>query len=415
MRGAMHTLLHLRLLIRWMLFSLLIGVLLGFIGAAFVWCIGWATGFRAEHKWCYLLLPAGGLLIVWLYRVTHDKHDRGTNMVLASLRSEAQLPMQMAPLIFVSTVITHFCGGSAGREGAALQLGGSLAGIIGKLFRVREKDQRTLILTGMSAAFSAIFRTPAAACVFAMEVGCVGTMQYAALVPCTIASLTASFVAERLGFPLAHYEILEIPELGPVTAAKTLLLGLCCAALSILFCVLLHRTEHLFKKLFKSRYLRIVSAAVLLLVMGLLVRSEDYFGIGGSIIHRAVAGEAVWYAFLLKMLFTAVTLGGGFKGGEIVPSFFVGATFGCMFGHIAGISPSLCAAIGMVALFCGVTNCPLAALFISAELFGMESVPYCLLVIAVSYLLSGYYGLYKEQRFFISKFADEHVHHKTRK
>lgn len=412
---SIHALLHFRLLLRWCVLSLVIGSLLGVIGAVFVWCIGFGTEFRTAHKWCYLLLPVGGILIVWLYRVTHDKHDKGTNMVLASLRSEAELPVQMAPLIFISTIITHFVGGSAGREGAALQLGGSLGDLLGRLVRLREKDKRILIHSGMSAAFSAIFRTPVAAAVFAMEVGCVGTMQYAALVPCVIASLTASYVAELLGFPLAHYEVLSVPELTPVTAAKTLLLGMFCAALSIVFCIILHRAEHLMKRYFKNPYGRIAAAGGMLLLLGAIFRSEAYFGIGGETIVNAIGGRAVWYAFLLKMLFTAITLGGGFKGGEIVPSFFVGATFGCIFGQIVGISPSLCAAAGMVALFCGVTNCPLAALFISAELFGMNCVPFCLLVIAVSYLLSGYYGLYREQRFYVSKFADGHVHHKTRK
>ena len=414
LRLSMHALLHFRLLLRWLLFSVILGCTLGVVGAAFVWCISFGTQFHATHQWVYLLMPFGGLLIVFLYRVTKDKHDKGTNMILASLRSEAQLPVQMAPLIFVTTIITHFVGGSAGREGAALQLGGSLGDLFGKALQLREKDKRILIHAGMSAAFSSIFRTPVAGAIFAMEVGCVGTMQYAALVPCVIASLTASFVVEQLGFPLAHFEIAEIPALTPVTAGKTLLLGIFCAALSILFCVILHRTEHGLKKLLPNPYLRVAAAGTLLVLLGILLRTEDYFGIGTESILGAVNGEAVWYAFVLKMIFTAITLGGGFKGGEIVPSFFVGATFGCVFGHIAGISPSLCAAVGMVALFCGVTNCPLASLFISAELFGMASVPYCLLVVAVSYLLSGYYGLYKEQRFYYSKFSDEHIHHKTR-
>ncbi len=415
LHSTMHAMLHLRLLLRWVLLSVLLGLLLGIVGAAFVYGISIGTSFRLAHKWCYLLMLPGGLLIVWLYRVTHDKHDKGTNMVLASLRSEAQLPVQMAPLIFISTIITHFVGGSAGREGAALQLGGSLGHMIGRLINLREKDKRILILTGMSAAFSAIFRTPTAAAIFAMEVGCVGAMQYAALVPCVIASLTASFLADRLGFPLAHYIVTDIPPITPVTAGKTFLFGVLCAALSILFCIMLHRTEHYMKKYIKNPYLRILTASVLLLILGVVCRSEAYFGIGSDTIVNAIAGNAVWYAFLLKMLFTAVTLGGGFKGGEIVPTFFIGATFGCVFGQIAGLSPSLCAAVGMIALFCGVTNCPLASLFIAAELFGMDAVPYCLLVVAVSYLLSGYYGLYKEQRFHYSKFADEHIHHKTRK
>ncbi|MBQ9110769.1 MAG: chloride channel protein [Oscillospiraceae bacterium] len=414
MHSATHILLHFRLLLRWVVFGALLGVIMGLVGAAFVHCIHAGTAFRESHPWVLLTLPVGGLLIVWLYRITRNHNDKGTNMVIASIRSEAELPMQMAPLIFISTIITHTCGGSAGREGAALQLGGSIGSMLGKGFKLRERDRRILILAGMSAAFSAIFRTPIAAAIFAMEVGCIGAMHYAALVPCAVASLTASFTAEQLGLPLSHYNVAEIPELTAGAGLKIVLLGVLCAGVSIAFCTLLHKTEHLLEKKFPNPYLRILTAAFLLLGLGLVFRTTDFFGIGETAIHGAIAGETVWYAFLVKMLFTAVTIGGGFKGGEIVPSFFIGATFGCLFGQIAGLSPSLCAAAGMMALFCGVTNCPLATLFISAELFGMECVPFCLLVIAVSYLLSGYYGLYSEQKFMYSKFADAPVHHRTR-
>ncbi len=388
---------------------------MGIIGAAFVYSIQWATAFRTAHPWVLLTLPAGGLLIVWLYRITHDQHDRGTNMVLASLRSEGELPVQMAPLIFVSTVITHFCGGSAGREGAALQLGGSVGSQFGRLLRFNERDRRVMILCGMAAAFSAIFRTPVAASIFAMEVVCVGEMHYAALVPCTAASLSASWTAGKLGLPLAKYTVVEIPTFQLIPAAKILLLGVLCAAVSVLFCIMLHQCERLMSRFLPNPYLRILAASGILWVLILVVRNQDYLGIGADVITNAVQGKVVWYAFLAKMFFTAVTLGGGYKGGEIVPSFFIGAAFGCLFGHIAGLSPSLCAAAGMTALFCGVTNCPLASLIIAAELFGMEGIPYYLLAIAVSYLLSGYYGLYGEQSFLSSKFTGGHVSHKTRK
>ena len=414
LHSLIHILLQLRLLLRWVVLALVLGAVLGVVGAAFVWCIAAGTEFRSEHQWCYLLLPVGGAAIVFLYHITKDKHDKGTNMVIASIRSEAQLPVQMAPLIFIATIITHFVGGSAGREGAALQLGGSLGDLFGRVLHLREKDKRTVIITGMSAAFSAIFRTPVAASIFAMEVGTVGTMQYSALVPAVIGSLTASYIAGKLGFPLARYDVYPVPEFTPLNAFKTVLLGICCALLSILFCVILHRSEHVMRRKFRNPYLRILIASGVLILLGIVLHTEEYFGTGGSIIVRAIGGEAHWYAFFLKMIFTAVTLSGGFKGGEIVPSFFVGATFGCIFGHVMGISPSLCAAVGMIALFCGVTNCPLASLFISAELFGLGCVPYCLLVIAVSYLLSGYYGLYKTQKFRYSKFANERIHHKTR-
>lgn len=272
-----------------------------------------------------------------------------------------------------------------------------------------------MILCGMSAAFSAIFRTPIAAAVFAMEVGCVGAMQYAALVPCTISSLTASYLASKLGIPLAHFSVTQMPGLHPLPALKILLLGILCAAVSILFCILLHQCEKWLKQKFPNPYLRILAASGILLLLLLLLRSRDYLGVGTNVISSAIAGKVVWYAFLAKMLFTAVTLGGGFKGGEIVPSFFIGATFGCLFGQLLHLSPSFCASVGMIALFCGVTNCPLASLLIAIELFGAQGTPYYLLAIAVSYLLSGYYGLYREQKFLYSKFAEKPASHKTRR
>ncbi len=370
---------------------------------------------RMGHWWILLTLPLGGLLIVWLYRITHNQKDRGTNMVLASLCSETELPVQMAPLIFISTIITHLCGGSAGREGAALQLGGSIGNQLGRLFHLNERDKRVIILCGMSAAFSAIFRTPIAAPIFAMEVYCVGAMHYSALVPCTIASLSASWLAEACGIPLAKYQPLQIPDFQWLPAGKILLLGILCAGVSVLFCILLHQTEKKLSKYLPNPYLRILAASGMIWFLLLLVRNQDYLGIGTDSIMNAINGKVIWYAFLAKMVFTAVTLGGGFKGGEIVPSFFIGATFGCLFGQILNLSPSFCAAVGMIALFCGVTNCPLASLIISIELFGSAGAPYYLLAIAISYLLSGYYGLYGEQTFRSSKFTGGYVSHKTRK
>lgn len=395
--------------LRWGLFSILLGIVVGLVGVGFVYTIHAVTDIRIAFPWIILGLPVGGLLIVFLYRITRNHDDRGTNTVIASLRSEANIPAKMAPLIFVSAAITHLFGGSAGREGAALQIGGSIANIFARMIRLNEEEKRVLILAGMSAAFSAIFRTPIAAVVFAMEVGYIGVMRYSALLPCTIASVTASCVAQLFGIGLTKYSVLQIPAVTPLTILQTIVLGILCAVLSIVFCILLHSMEEWIEHRIRNPYLRIALAGIVIILLGLVFRSYDYFGVGEHMIHNAIAGETVWYAFLAKMLFTAVTLGGGFKGGEIVPTFFIGATFGCMMGSILGLSPSLCAALGMVALFCGVTNCPLASLLIAAELFGMECLPFSLIVIAVSYLLSGYQGLYKEQQFLYSKCKDEKI------
>lgn len=411
----LHAIVHARLFLRWVLLALIVGGLLGLVGAGFVHSVNAVTALRKAHLWIVLLLPAGGLLIVLLYHLCRSRNDRGTNQVLASIRSEAELPPQMAPLIFVSTVITHLFGGSAGREGAALQLGGSIANTMARLLHLRKRDKRVLILSGMSAAFSAIFGTPIAAVIFALEVGCVGSMQYAALVPCTVASLTASYLSGLLGATHEHYLVAGIPALDPLSVLKVLALGILCALVSILFCNTMQKTAALLRRFIKNPYLRILAAGAAVAICGLLLGTGDYFGTGSDVIVRAFTGDVDWYAFLLKILFTAVTLGGGYKGGEIVPTFFIGATLGCTAAPLLGLSPSLGAALGMAALFCAVTNCPLASLFIAAELFGMEAMPFFLLIIAVSYLLSGYWGLYKEQKFLQSKFTGAPVRHKTHK
>lgn len=317
-------------------------------------------------------------------------------MVLSTIHAETELPFKMAPLIFISTVITHLFGGSAGREGAALQLGGSIGNQLGRWFRLDDRDRRILVMCGMSAAFSAIFGTPIAAVVFAMEVVSVGVMYYAALVPCVFASLISFKVANHMGIGPNVFHLLDVPGFQLLPSIKVIVLAMLCAGLSVLFCIILHSLGDVYRATLKNPYVRIVFSAVIIILLTLCLQTDDYMGAGVPVIARAIQGSVHPTAFFWKIVFTALTLEAGFKGGEIVPSFFVGATFGCLFGQIAGISPSLCAGVGMVSVFCGVTNCPISSLLIAFELFGYDAVPYFMIAISVSFLLSGYYGLYHE-------------------
>lgn len=388
---------------KWLIFSLLTGVIVGSVGTAFAYCMQYVTAIRQNHVWLIGGLPFAGMLIVLLYKLCHQEHNKGTNMVITAIRTDELIHARTAPLIFISTLLTHICGGSAGREGAALQLGGSIGESIGRVFRFDEKDRTIIIMCGMSAAFSAVFGTPLAAVVFPMEMVSVGIMYYAALVPCTVASLTAHQIAVFFGVQGEHFEIGAIPELTAETVVKMGLIAILCAFLSILFCILLHQTEKYLKRWLKNPYLRIAVCGCGVIVLTLIF-GTDYNGTGMDVITQAVEGGQVYYgAFLLKLIFTALTLGSGYKGGEIVPSFFLGATFGCTLGNLLGISPMLCAAAGMAGVFCGVTNSPMTALFISFELFGMEGMFYYLIMIAICYMLSGYFGLYKSQKIMYSK------------
>lgn len=414
LKYTIHSVSHLRLFIRWLILSLVAGLVIGGIGSLFALCMTEATGLRSRYPWIMFFLPVGGLVIVFLYRLFKEQNDRGTNMVIASIHAEAEIPGKMAPMIFVSTIITHLVGGSAGREGAALQIGGSLGAVMGRLLKMNDTDRRVLVMCGMSAVFSAGFGTPLAAAIFALEIGSVGVMYYAALVPCAISSLTAWRLATWMGVRYDSFAKASFPELSIKGALFIVLLGILCAGVSVIFCIILHKTNSLMKKYLKNPYIRIVTAGCVLIAISLILGNQDFLGAGVPMIENALEGRAVWYAFLLKIVCTAITIEAGFKGGEIVPSFFIGATFGCLFGQITGFSPELCAAVGMVAIFCGVTNCPLTSLLIAFELFGFQQPWYILIGVAVSYMLSGYYGLYRDQRIVYSKYETKYINRHTK-
>lgn len=392
-------------LVKWLVIAGLVGVVVGFIASGFGHVLIYVQKLRADFPWIVLGLPIGGLVIVWLYRVSKNHDDRGTNTIVASIQENTEIPFKMAPLIFISTAITQLFGGSAGREGAALQLGGSIAKKIGKLIRLNENDQRTIIMCGMSAGFSALFGTPMAAAVFSLEVVSVGIMHYSALVPCVTASLIAHFVANFCQIPPEVFPVAGIPAMDIWGFLKTVGFASAAGGASILFCVILHTGEHIYEKYIKNPYIRIVLGGVLVVAFSALLGTGMYLGSGMGIIEDILhhGHSADWYSFLLKMVFTMLTLGAGFKGGEIVPSLCIGAALGSICAAVLGLPMELVAACGMVGVFCGVTNAPIASLLLSFELFGYEGMPYYLVTVAVSFLVSGCHSLYNRQKIVYSK------------
>ena len=398
-----------KILIKWLVIGTIVGLIVGTVSSLFGHALLFVNGFRTRNPLIVLGLPMAGLVIVFLYRFFKDADDKGTNMVITSIQSSTDIPFRMMPLIFVSTVLTHLCGGSAGREGAALQIGGSIANRLGKVMKLNEDDRHVIIMCGMSAGFSALFGTPMAAAVFSMEVVRVGVMHYAALVPCVTGALVGHFVAQFFGVPPEVFPVTGVQAMDPWGFIKVAAFAALVAGVSIIFCMILHTAEHLYEKYFRNPYLRIAVAGCVVVLLSMALRTDFYLGSGMGIIeHIFHEGHTEWYTFLLKMIFTALTLGAGFKGGEIVPSFCIGAAFGCAAAPLFGLPVSLVAACGMVGLFCGVTNSPLTSLLIAFELFGFEGMPYFLVTIAISYMLSGYFGLYRAQRIMYSK-TEDHV------
>lgn len=408
-----HNLNRIKTSVKWVIFSIISGIVVGGTGTLFYFCMSFVTLVRIKNPWMLLLLPVGGIIIAAAYRLLHNEKDTGTNLVLSAIHSGDELPLKMAPLIFISTLITHLFGGSVGREGAALQLGGSIGNGIGKLFRFDEKDKHIMIMCGMSAAFSALFGTPMAAAIFSMEVVSVGILHYAALVPCVISSLIAHEIALSFGIAGELFPLGTIPAFSLSSSIWITALAVLCAIVSVIFCIMLHQSENLYKRFLKNPYARAFTGGCLVIILTLLTGNQDYNGAGIPVMERCMEGTVRPEAFFLKMLFTAITLGAGFKGGEIVPSLFTGAAFGCLFGNVTGFSPQLCTAIGMTSVFCGVTNCPITSLLISFELFGYEGAPYFLLAVAFSYMLSGYYGLYHSQKIIYSKYKTNYINKKT--
>ena len=390
----------------WLTAALAVGAVCGLLGGLFAMAVEWATHARGEYAFLPWLMPVAGIAIAGLYRLLRLPLSIGTDEIISTVRTQERVPLAMAPAIFLSTVLTHLTGGSAGREGAALQLGGSIGAGMARILPLEKAGEkaendavRIFQLCGMAALFSALFGTPLAATVFVAEIIEVGRINGRALLPCLISAITAKLVALAIGTPAEVFPLAaSLATAEPLPLLKTALLGVACAIVAILFCTVMHRSSKLFRRLIPNDFLRVVAGAAAVIALALLVGTQDYRGGGMHVIHAALMGESVHpAAFLLKIAFTALSLGAGFKGGEIVPSFFIGACLGSTLAALIGFPPALGAAVGIIGLFCGVTNAPLASMLLAVELFGAEYALFFGVAAAVSYALSGHVSLYHAQ------------------
>lgn len=387
--------------LKWTAAAILTGGACGVVGAVFHRLVEQAGELFTSHGWLLYLLPLAGIAIVWLYHA--GGQDRGTDMVLHSVRTGEPVPPLAAVRIFIATALTHLCGGSAGREGAALIIGAGMASCAERVLRLKKRGAELMTMCGMSGLFSAVFGTPVTAAFFSLEVSSVGIMHYIGLYPCLAVSLIAWAVSRRLGTGDIGLPEIALPAENVGTLLRVAALALLCALCSILFLSVMHLVGHLYRRWMKNLYLRAAAGGALVAAVTLLLGARDYNGAGMGVVAAAVAGHAVPWAFLAKILLTALTMGAGFKGGEIVPAFFIGATLGCTVGPLLGLDPGFAAAVGLVALFCSVVNCPVASILLSVELFGGGGLAFFAVACGVSYLMSGYYSLYAEQRIVYAK------------
>lgn len=391
--------------VQWLILSVITGIAGGAVGVTFYKALALAGQLCEQDPrliWC---LPVFGLLITFLYQKSSMLTNRGTNGIFEAVRAGHKVHFRLTWLVYVCTFLTHLGGGSAGREGAALQIGGSIGNTLARMAKMPPRSVRILTMCGMSAMFSTLFNTPLTAAIFCMEIIDVGVLPYAAMLPCLCSAMVAYYMAGQSGIHPHFYHLPNAPqELLLSDLLGVLMLGLACGLCSILLCETMHKSGHILKKRIKSPYLRIFAAGCVVIMLTLLVGSTDYNGAGMELAERAIHGDKLFAgAFLLKLLFTAITMGAGYQGGEIVPTLCIGATLGSVLGGLLGLDPGFAAALGMIGVFCGAVNCPLASIMLSIEFFGSSHILYFALICAVSYLISGRFSLYTAQKIVFSK------------
>ena len=397
-------------IIRWVFLAVIVGIISGLAVSSLRIVLEYVTVTRHNNSWLIYLLPIGGIFSALMYRHADKDCKRGNDMVLAAIREDKDVPPITAPLIFIAATITHLFGGSVGRVGASIQLSGSLASLFGHLFNFDKDDRHVFIMSGVAGGLAAVFGAPISAAVFVLEVVSVGEMCYAALIPCVVAALTGYEMSVLLNQEPLFHSIVPLAAL-PQTFLSVLALGALVAVVAISYCCAIKQTTRFLYSRIPNSVYRIVLGGCIVVVLTLLVGTTRYNGGGSSYLTLALSGQADWYDFILKLIFTAITLGAGYKGGEIAPAFFIGATFGCVVGPLLGLPAASAAALAMIAMFCGITNCPLASIILGVEVFGGSGIMHYALICATSYMLSGYYSLYGEQQFIFAKTKALHLEH----
>lgn len=418
-----------RFFVRWLMLAVPVAAAIGSACAVFLWSLDRATSFRVDHPYLLFLLPVAGLVVGALYHWAGKSVEGGNNLIVEQIHEPGGgVPARMAPLILIGTIVTHLFGGSAGREGTAVQMGGSIASTYGRWLKLTKREVRILLMTGIAAGFGAVFGTPLTGAVFALEVLAIGRMSYEALIPCLIASIVGDQTCQAWGIQHTQYSIASFAQLGLVHSYGHLdlrLLGLVALAAiafglaSVLFAELEHGLSRIFKVLIPKAMLRPVVGGLVVIGLVYLLGTRDYLGLGVSsgdphavtILSCFRADGAGDWSWWWKILFTAVTLASGFKGGEVTPLFFIGAALGNVLARLMGVPmyADLFAGLGFVAVFAGASNTPLACTIMGLELFGTGPVIYIAVACTLAYLFSGYSGIYLSQRIGTPKTHSRHI------
>jgi len=400
--------------VRWVVLGSGVGVLSGTASAVFLALLNRATEIHMAAPWLLYLLPLAGIATSVVYARYGGAAAFGNNLIIEELhRSKQPVPLRMAPLVLFATVLTHLFGGSAGREGTAVQMGGALAERLAQTLRLSQEDRRILLMAGISGGFGSVFGTPLAGALFGLEVQRIGRIRYDGLVPCLAAAIVGDWVTRWLGVLLgvthSAYPVLPTVALEPWLLARVMVAGVAFGACSILFIEWTHAVNTFLGRVAGSaQWLKPALGAIGVIALTVLIGTRDYLGLSLPLLHTALEGAGIAsFAFLIKLILTGLTIGAGFKGGEVTPLFVIGATLGYTLGTILGVPPHFMAAMGFVAVFAGAANTPLACAVMGVELFGSGAFPYLLVAVVVGYLFSGHRSIYAAQRLDTPKYMLE--------
>lgn len=383
---------------KWLVICLVIGALAGSASAALLYSLQWATDFRESHQWIIALLPIGGLMVGLVYHYYGSSVVKGNNMLLEEFHSPQKIiPFKMAPLVLFGTVVTHLFGGSAGREGSAVQMGGAIADQFTKWFRLNKDERKIVIVIGVSAGFASVFGTPLAGAVFALEVMILGRMRYDALLASFLGAVVADYVCTLWPVHHTHYGVQLVPDISPLTFLYAIIAGIIFGFGGLAFSKATHFFTVLFKNKFNYPPLRPVVGGVVIALAVYAMGTTKYIGLGVPTIVDAFHMQLPWYDFAAKLIFTAFTIGAGFKGGEVTPLFFMGATLGNALVWVIPLPTELLAGMGFVAVFAAATNTPIACTLMAIELFGAAGGVYFGIACVVAYMFSGHSGIYSAQ------------------